>query len=73
MRQRRSAASFNSDNLFSRDTPMGKPTESGAPNNVEFVISSCTKSVSGVTDTDAVLVMLSHLSVLTYTPKAFIL
>ena len=64
MRRRRLAARFNSDNLFSREA-----SESGAPINVEFLISSCTKSVSGATDTDAVLVMLSYLPVLRCTPS----
>ena len=48
---------------------MAEPTESRAPNNVEFLISSCTKSVSGATDAFTVLVMLSHLLVLRCTPK----
>ena len=64
MRRRRSAARFDTDNLFSREASMAEPTKSGAPYNVEFLISSCTKSVSGATDTEAVLVMLSHLLVL---------
>ena len=46
---------------------MAEPTESGAPNNV--LIPSCTKSVSGTADTDAVLVTLSHLPVLRCEPN----
>ena len=48
---------------------MAEPIESGAPNKKEFLMSSCKKSVSGAKDTDAVLVMLSHLPVLRCTPN----
>ena len=52
---------------------MAEPNKSRAPNKVEFLISSSTKSVIGTTDTDAVLVMLSHLSVLRCTPNEMLL
>ena len=42
---------------------MAEPIENGAPNKKEFLISSCKKTMSSATDTDAVLAMLSHLPV----------
>ena len=43
---------------------MAGPNESGAPNKKELLTLGCAKSVSDATDTDAILVMLSHLPVL---------
>ena len=46
MRRWRSTARFNSDSLFCKEASMAERIKIGALNKVEFLISSCTKSVS---------------------------
>ena len=48
---------------------MAEPTESGAPDSVEFLISSCTKSVNDATYKDEDLVWFSHLPELRCIPN----
>ena len=47
----RSAARFNSGNLFCSKASMGESNKSGAPNKEEFLISSCTKFIKGAKNT----------------------
>ena len=42
-----SAIRFNSDNLFCKETSIAKPIKNGAPKNIAFLMSDCTKSMSG--------------------------